>query len=80
LGKNNVQRGDIRGYHWEPRGILLQSKSLSSTSLAAKQYALGAYKKWDPVSARYAVGYHSVKSVIDTVFTSGVEYVYYLTP
>ncbi|MGO0882142.1 PIG-L family deacetylase [Clostridioides difficile] len=38
--------------------------------------AMNAYKKWNPESGHYAIGYHSVKSHFDELTTSKIQYVH----
>lgn len=74
---------DVRGYaadfYTPSSGKALVAKTLTSTC-AAKAVALGAYKTWSPAAGRYAVGYHSVKAMIDTAVSSCQEYVLNFTP
>lgn len=38
--------------------------------------AMNAYKKWNPESGHYAIGYHSVKSHFDELATKKIQYVH----
>lgn len=38
--------------------------------------AMNSYKKWNPESGHYAIGYHSVKSHFDELATSKIQYVH----
>ncbi|MCE0770990.1 PIG-L family deacetylase [Clostridioides difficile] len=38
--------------------------------------AMNAYKKWNPESGHYAIGYHSVKSYFDELATNKIQYVH----
>lgn len=38
--------------------------------------AMNAYKKWNPESGHYAIGYHSVKSHFDELATNKIQYVH----
>ncbi len=37
---------------------------------------MNAYKKWNPESGHYAIGYHSVKSHFDELATNKIQYVH----
>ena len=38
--------------------------------------AMNAYKRWNPESGHYAIGYHSVKSHFDELATNKIQYVH----
>lgn len=38
--------------------------------------AMNAYKKWNPESGHYAIGYHSVKSHFDELSTNKIQYIH----
>lgn len=69
---------DIRGYliyHYTSNaGTGFVTASVTSY-LPGKKKALDAYKKWDPASGRYGIGYHSVPDLIDKAATTSYEYV-----
>jgi LmbE family N-acetylglucosaminyl deacetylase len=38
--------------------------------------AIKAYKKWDPTSRRFAIGYHSVKQYFDSLENDKIQYIH----
>jgi hypothetical protein len=50
-------------------------KHLTFEQFAIKRLALEEYKFWDPLHGRFAMGYHSVRDLIDSAFDDPREYV-----
>lgn len=48
---------------------------LTDRQLARKRQALDEYRRWDPSRGRYALGYHSVKLMIDPAAADPHEYI-----
>lgn len=72
---------DVRGYfvyhHTSNAGTPDVTKVLTAAECAAKRSALNEYKLWSPSAGRYAVGHHSVSTLIDSTYSSCKEYVEY---
>ena len=72
---------DTRGYlvyHYTTHnGSGFGAHTLGDSARTAKCNALEAYRVWDPANGRYAIGRHSVATLMDTACSDGREYVVY---
>ena len=71
---------DFRFYrvyvYYEPKHVrnAQTRRQLTSAWLERKRAALAEYKLFEPLSARYAYGYHSVSELIDNAYNDDTEY------
>lgn len=69
---------DVRGYlvyhYFYGNGVDYSTRDITPWC-GFKQAALGSYQVWDPSAGRYAVGYHSVATIIDIASAGCEEYV-----
>lgn len=72
---------DVRGYlvyhHTSGSGTPDGTVTLTAAQCSAKRAALNEYKLWSPGTGRYAVGYHSVRQLIDSTYASCREHIEY---